>query len=218
LATDHDYDNRKAVQNAELIINEWALAARRFRYDGNMVGRYNLSYGDHPREIYDHFRPPPPTLGTVIFVHGGNWRALDKNHFSHVALPFLLRGLEVIILNYPLAPETQLPNITASITKALNHILPNQPDPVHLIGHSAGAHLVTRQICNDIWPLLTHGGKIKSVHGLSGIYDLSPLCDLSLNQALKLTKAIAKSESPIHSKAAVNLRCKVGVGDDELPA
>ena len=214
---DAAYDNRAAVPDFQDHIDHWARAARYFRHDGNFIGKYDLAYGDHPRQKYDLIRAFPPARGGVIFVHGGYWRALDKSYFTHLAAAFLTQGFDVALINYPFVTDTRVPDITRSVTQAIETIAKDMLDPIHLIGHSVGGHLVARQICNDIASNSSATGKFASATMLSGLFDLTPLLNLELNEEFQLTKESAKSESPIQYSSVLK-NVNIVVGGDELPA
>ncbi len=214
---DAAYDNRAAVPGFEDILAHWERAAKFFRHDANFIGRFDLPYGDHPRERYDLYKAFPPARGGVIFVHGGYWRALDKSMFTHLAAVYLTQGYDVAIVGYPLVDTTRVPDITKSVTKAIETIAKDMLDPIHLVGHSVGGHLVARQICSDIAEGLNAARKIKSVTTLSGIFDLEPITKLQINEDIKLDQNSAKSESPINY-APLDILVNVWVGEDELQA
>ena len=50
---------------------------------------------------------------------------------------------------YVLAPEARIAAITAMIAEAVAAAAAEVAGPVRLCGHSAGGHLVTRQVCDD---------------------------------------------------------------------
>ena len=214
---DAAYDNRAAVPDHPDILAHWERAARFFRHDGNFIAKYDQPYGDHPRQKYDYFSAFPPARGGVIFVHGGYWRALDKSMFSHLGAAFLTQGYDFALVNYPFVNDTRVPDITNSVSRAVEAIASQMPDPIHLIGHSVGGHLVARQLCDDINPDLKSSWKFASASVLSGLFDLSPLRNLALNEEFQLTKDSAKSESPINYSPS-NIPVRIWVGGDELPA
>ena len=100
--TDWDlaYDNRAHVKDAESVyLSRWKASATDFREAMTLRGSCELSlpYGDGARNTYDVFEPVYETKGTVIFIHGGYWRALDKSWFSHLASGPLAHGWRVAI-------------------------------------------------------------------------------------------------------------------------
>ena len=105
----------------------------------------DIRYGEHPREVMDLFRAPDPR-GTVVFIHGGYWRAFSKDDFSWVADGFLPQGLSVAILNYPLCPDVTLDRIVQATRAAFVHLWTEvlgeaERRRVVVTGHSAGGYL-----------------------------------------------------------------------------
>jgi arylformamidase len=86
--------------------------------------------------------------------------------------------------------------------------------PIRLVGHSAGGHLVTRVVA---LPDATGWQKrVQKIVAISPVADLAPLMQTAMNCDLKLTKAEALRESPVHQPAP-NLPVTVWVGADERP-
>ena len=59
----------------------------------------------------------PPLL---VYIHGGYWRAIDKNDHSFVTLPYLKQGVAVANLNYDLCPSVTLDEIVNEIVEAFH--------------------------------------------------------------------------------------------------
>ena len=103
------------------------------------------AYGDHRHETLNVLAPAVPSKGKppVVYLHGGGWFSGSKEWYN-ADLQFLCKdGYEVFNLDYPLAPETQHPNIARSIYKALTWIKGQRPDVsrIHLMGDSSGGNL-----------------------------------------------------------------------------
>ena len=60
--------------------------------------KLDLRYGPGPKETLDLFVPAGRRAGTFVFIHGGYWRALDKDDFSFVAGPFVAQGIAVAVV------------------------------------------------------------------------------------------------------------------------
>ena len=71
----------------------------------------NISYGPHPRNVLDLWKAPsdrPTPL--VVFIHGGGFRAGDKNQLSPALLDLCLaRGISVGAINYRLTDTAPYP-------------------------------------------------------------------------------------------------------------
>lgn len=171
----------------------WAALASEFR--AGAQGTFDIAYGNHPRERFDLFRPQGDPKGLAVIIHGGFWLAFDKSSWSHLAAGAVARGWAVAMPSYVLAPEATIPEITAQIGKAITAAAALVDGPIHLGGHSAGGHLVTRMIC-ETTPLKAPVSKrIARVVSISGLHDLRPLQLHSMNEKLKLTGASAEAES-----------------------
>lgn len=120
--------------------------------EGGRVLR-NLAYGENERQRMDVYLPPHPDKSPVIFmVHGGAWRTGDKamgrvvdNKIAH----WLPLGYIFVSVNYRLLPEAdplvQADDVRRALIFAQNHAREwgGNPDAFVLMGHSAGAHLVS---------------------------------------------------------------------------
>ncbi len=219
--TDWDaaYDNRKHVGDAEDIIACWAgLAAdyRRSVADSN-TAKFDITYGGKPREKFDLLVPENPPNGLVIFIHGGYWRALDKSCWSHFAPAFLSRQRALCIVGYSLAPDVKIRDITKQVSAAIIKAAGIIDGPIHLVGHSAGGHLVTRMMCSDSTFPDNVASRVKHVVSISGLFDLRQLLKTELNNTLRLDEEEAIAESPALQKPKLDCSLTCWVGGDELP-
>ena len=85
------YNNRAAVPDHPRWFAQyaqWSAAA----FDRHRPAR-NVRYGPGPKEVLDVFAPAGKPRGTLVFLHGGYWRALDKDDFAFVAAPFVAAGI-----------------------------------------------------------------------------------------------------------------------------
>ena len=88
------YNPRVAVPNAQDYIDDFIERSDDARK--NINGSYDIRYGDKPKQTLDLHLPQneknPPLL---VYIHGGYWRAIDKNDHSFVTLPYLKQGIAV---------------------------------------------------------------------------------------------------------------------------
>ena len=193
----------------------WVGPAEDFRarmLDAGRV-RLGLRYGDAARNVFDLYMPEGEVRGLVVFVHGGFWMALDQSYWAHLAQGPLSHGFAVAFPTYTLAPEARLSRITREIGQAIGAAASLIEGPVHLAGHSAGGHLVTRMVCADspLPPGLR--ARIGRVLSISGLHDLRPLQRTSRAEALGLfddAEAIAESPALQRPLDGVQLICWVG--------
>jgi acetyl esterase/lipase len=113
----------------------------------------DLSYGSDKAQQLDVYKPDHPNHAPIIFmVHGGGWRIGDKQNSRVVenkALHFMSRGFLFISVNYRMSDGVTPLDEAADIASALRYVSTNASqwggDPTRIIvmGHSAGAHLVS---------------------------------------------------------------------------
>lgn len=86
---------------------------------------------------------------TVMFIHGGSWRAGDKDHAKNLGPRLARSGYAVASINYRLLPEGVFPNDLADCVCALAYLRANaeaygiDPARIAVMGYSAGAHLAS---------------------------------------------------------------------------
>jgi alpha-beta hydrolase superfamily lysophospholipase len=212
------YANAPHIPGGDEFPSRWAAAAAEFRAAVSPDRRREgLPYGRHPREKVDIFLPDGAPRGLVVFVHGGYWRAFDRSQWSHLAAGPLARGRVVAVPSYPLAPEARVATITRSIGEAVTQLAAAFSGPIALAGHSAGGHLVTRQVCEGADLPERVAARIERVVSISGLHDLRPLLRLALNADLRLDPEEAAAESPALLYPRPGARVHVWVGDAERP-
>lgn len=231
---DDAYENGKYIDGSAEILAGWPEQASAFRSRWQQAV-LNVPYtpdGRHEsqRQHFDLFLPEggmASARGLLIFVHGGYWMALSKDHFSHLAAGPLNLGWAVAMPNYTLASDARIADITIQITNAINTIVTTKgadlAGPVRLAGHSAGGHLATRMMCSDTSLSPEVLAKLDRVVSISGLHDLRPLQRLAKNDIWQLDDAEVMAESPalltprnnLHLGQTIQLDCVVGA--DERP-
>ncbi|AWN51734.1 alpha/beta hydrolase [Methylobacterium sp. 17Sr1-1] len=214
---DRAYDNVGAIPDAKSYPARWseAAAAFRARLSGQGRARLGLPYGTGPRHAYDLFLPEGAPRGLAVFVHGGYWKAFDRSVWSHLAAGPLAHGLAVALPSYTLCPEARIAGITAEIAAFLDCASAEVAGPIHLSGHSAGGHLVSRMLCADV--ALACADRLARTVSISGVHDLRPLLGTGMNETLRLDPAEARAESPALLAPRPGARLVAVAGGDELP-
>jgi acetyl esterase/lipase len=217
---DDAYANGKYIAGADEFSPRWQAEAAAFRDRLSRDGRaqLDLSYGDAPRARFDLFMPDAAPRGLMVFVHGGFWRAFDKSSWSHFASGALARQFAVAMPSYTLCPEVKISDITRQIATAIEVASGMIAGPIHLSGHSAGGHLVTRMLCDDINWSSCFVERIARVVSISGVHDLRPLLATKMNDDFKMTTADAIAESPLLGQSILPVPVVAWVGAAERPA
>ena len=218
---DDAYANIAHIPGADRFVLGWPEKAAAFR-DSWPQKVLDIAYGDDPRHCFDLFFPTGQARGLVIFIHGGYWRAFNKDDWSHLAAGALAHGFAVAVPSYRLAPLVALDEICRDVAAAVKVAADYINGPLHLAGHSAGGHLVTRLISGT--PLLAPEliKRIVAVTSISGVHDLRPLLFTRLNDLLAITDFIATTESPtllmpLPSVRGGQIAVSLWVGAEERP-
>lgn len=215
---DTAYDNMKAISDSSTYPPRWAEQAAAFRGSMRDQGRLipDIAYADGARNHYDLFLPEGDARGTLVYVHGGYWKALDKSFWSHLAQGALDRGYRVAMPSYTLCPEVRICEITREIGRFIDRLAREVDGEIALTGHSAGGHLVSRMACENAPIAAATAGRIKRVLSISGLHDLRPLLKTAMNDIFHMDEAEAVAESAALQRPRSELRVHCCVGGDEL--
>jgi acetyl esterase/lipase len=126
----------------------------------------DVSYGQDRAQAMDVHAPSDAKDAPIILmVHGGGWRFGDKTSRGVVDQKierWVPRGLIVISANYRMLPDADVLEQAGDVARSLAYVQAHaeawggDPRKVILMGHSAGAHLVS---------LLTADPDLALVHG-----------------------------------------------------
>jgi arylformamidase len=117
----------------------------------------DLAYGDAPLQRLDVFRAQGPSAAggapVIVMVHGGGWCVGDKRAASvtqNKVAHWSPKGFVFVTVNYPMVGEgsdaiAQAHHVARAVAYVQTHAREWGGDPAKLIlmGHSAGAHLVS---------------------------------------------------------------------------
>lgn len=178
------YDNRAAVPDHPAIIARWLAEAATARERLNPL---DIAYGPGPREVM-HLFEAAPDAPVALFIHGGYWRAFDRDAFSWVAPALLQHGVSVAVTSYDLAPAVRLSRIVRQMRDAAETLRQRTGARPMVFGHSAGGHLAA---------CLLSEGRVSAAVAISGLFDLRPLIHTSVNDALMMDENEAAALSPV---------------------
>jgi len=213
------YNNRAAVPEYAAWFERWDRQSR--EAIAALAPRRDVRYGRGPKETLDLYLPSGTPRGTLVFIHGGWWRSLDKDDHGFVAPPFVEAGLAVALLNYDLCPQVSIGDIVDEVRRGVAFLVREGPrlgigsGPLVTSGHSAGGHLAAMLHATSA---ADFGVERHPVHGgvsLSGVHDLEPLVLFAHNVDFKLDAARARALSPVHHTPQTHAPFLVAVGNDE---
>lgn len=119
-------------------------------------GKRTLAYGSDAEQQLDVYLPPAGSSNSpapiIMMVHGGGWKHGDKTMSRSIDAKlqrWVPRGFVFVSINYRMLPEAKPDVQLQDVARALAFVQEKaaswggDPDRVILMGHSAGAHLVT---------------------------------------------------------------------------
>lgn len=186
---EREYNNRALVPDHPAYFERWERDSKYVR--STLAARLDVPYGSDPRQRVDLF-PAPGARGTLVFVHGGYWRSLDKDLFSWLAAPFVAAGIGVAIPRYRLVPAVSIEQVVDDVVMAVNWLFEHAPahglpmERVAVSGHSAGGHLVAALFATPRNRLRFDPARIVGGLPMSGVFDFEPLRHLGFNAEFRL--------------------------------
>lgn len=211
-----EYNNRARVPEHPAIIAGWAHDATAWRASAD--AELDIPYGDSSRQRVDIFHSPRDTgAPLVLFMHGGYWQALDKNHFSHLAAGLKAHGVSVAVAGYDLCPTVAIRDIVGQMRRLAGSLHRRTGRPIVAAGHSAGGHLTAALVATD-WPGLDPAlptDLVPAGLAISGLFDLGPLVETPVNEALHLDEKEARAMSPLFWEVPPRRRFEAWVGAEE---
>jgi len=216
---EREYNNRALVPDHPAYFARWEKDSQFVRE--TLPAHLDIAYGPHPRHRIDLFPAGPRARGTLMFIHGGYWRSLDKGMFSWLAASWVAAGVNVAMPAYRLAPEVGIEAIVDDIIEAANwlaahgsaHGVPG--DRLVVSGHSAGGHLTAALFAAPRERLRFDPGCIVGGVPFSGIFDFEPMLHFGFNADFKLDAAAVKRLSLLDKKPTVRAKLIVAAGAGE---
>ncbi|MEO1000529.1 MAG: alpha/beta hydrolase [Pseudomonadota bacterium] len=209
---DDAYANGAHIPEADAYFPRWQSGAAAFRA---ACPPEEIAYGPGARNRLDLFRPDGAARGLVVFVHGGYWRISGREDWSHLAAGPVAAGWAVALPSYTLCPDGTIAGAVREVAAAIDRAAAEVAGPVRLTGHSAGGHLVTRMLCEDV--ALGVSERVSGAVAISGIFDLRPLTRTAMNADFGMDLAAAGAESPALLVPRAGARLVAWVGADERP-
>lgn len=212
------YNNRAAVTDYPTWFEQWA--ARSESAIDSLRPARDIRYGPGDKETLDLYLPKSPPRGTLMFIHGGYWRALDKAEHGFVAPVFVAAGLAVAVIDYALCPQVTVATIIEQCRQAVTWLAREgaahgAPAPLVIGGHSAGGHLTAMMYATDWRARGLASTPFVGGVSLSGLHDVEPLVQFSYNVDLCLDVAQARRVSPIHYRPLTDAPLLLAVGAGE---
>ena len=217
---DRQYNSRGTVPDPGIYLREYTAGTRAAKE--SLTCHQGIAYGAGNNETLDIYPAAQPGAPVMVFMHGGDWRALSKNDSGFAAPAFVASGVTFVALDFTLVPAATLPGMGAQVRRALLWLAKNvaafggDPARLHIAGHSSGANLVGQCLMTD-WKkdFGADADLVKSAVMISGLGDLEPVRLSFRNEKLNLTPQIVTQASLFHQKPHTRCPLLVAVGANE---
>ena len=220
-AMDRQYNPRLAVDDVDSVIADWA--SRSAAFTARISCELDIAYGPRPAETLDLYKPENHGAPVLIFIHGGYWRALDKQPYAFSTEPLVAAGALVASINYTLCPAVTLDEVVRQSRAACEWVWRNaaahggDASRIHVAGHSAGGHLAAMMAATQ-WPDVAEDlptDLLKSATSVSGLFDLEPILATPVNDDVRMDAAMAARNSPMALPPAHDFPMTIAVGGAE---
>lgn len=218
---DRQYDQSTLVPNTPELMEINAQDSARIRTEIECI--QNISYGPTVMERLDFFPVAEKGAPVVIYHHGGAWTRSDKDQCSYIAPSFVAEGINVLVLDFALAPKVSLDEIVRQNRAAISWAWHNADEhgwdrnQIHSLGHSSGGHVCGMVLVTD-WEgdYGLPSDVIKTAATCSGMYELEPVRLSHRNTYLDLTEQSAGRNSSIRQIPHSDIPLTVAWGTGEL--
>lgn len=153
----------------------------------------NVKYGPHWLETMDVYIPPTAgpsrPVPAVIEIHAGGWTGGTKSFFAlygGLIEQLHARGIAIVSINYPLAPQDLFPAAAHSCQRAVQFVRSKasqwfiDPARIGVLGCSSGAHLAMwvavapdAKVAGSSDPILSQSSHVNACIAYTGPSDLT---------------------------------------------
>uniref|UniRef100_A0A914BXK7 Arylformamidase n=1 Tax=Acrobeloides nanus TaxID=290746 RepID=A0A914BXK7_9BILA len=149
----------------------------------------NVNYGGQFYDIWGKDLEKSEQI--FIFIHGGYWQEGEKKYATSMVKALTDHGIPVICLGYDLATIKPLDLVIEQVAIGLRFIAQKYSSANFTIsGHSAGAHLAVKAICQ-----LEDTTRFNKLALFSGVYQLEELPNTYIGKGINLTEEMSKKTS-----------------------
>jgi len=202
------------------VIPNWIKKSK--DYSEKVKPKFNLKYGKNERNVLDLYSVNNSKI-FLLYIHGGYWQRGDKSVYSFLANSFVNNNINFLTVGYDLCPSISITEIVSQAQEAIVWIWKNaskleiNKNKFIVSGHSAGGH-ITGMMMGTEWNKISSdlpNDLILAGIPISALNLLEPIRHTSLNDALKMNKEEAKSQSPIYLTPKTNASQLVVYGANE---
>ncbi|MES2978586.1 MAG: alpha/beta hydrolase [Pseudomonadota bacterium] len=217
---DKQYNSRGSVADFTVFLREYSERTRLAKSTLRCIE--NVEYGDGAAERLDIYPAADSGAPVLVFLHGGDWRALSKEDSGFPAPTFVAAGATVVVPDFDLVPNTTIPEMGVQVRWMLDwvarHIGEHGGDRsrIFIAGHSSGANLVSQLLaCDWMRDFGQPADLIKGAVFMSGLGDLEPVRRSFRNTILQLDEEMVRKASLLRQSFTSAAPMLVAVSDGE---
>jgi arylformamidase len=222
-ALDDAYDQTKWAANQEQVTGRRVTNSARVLKVIAPPERH--AYGASDIEKLDIYRTSASNAPIAIYIHGGAWRRGRAADFAFQAELFLNAGAHHVVLDFMNVDDAKgdLMPMVDQVRRAVAWVWNNaasfggNPNRIHLIGHSSGAHIGGCAATTDWSKFGAPENILKGALLCSGMYDLAPVRLSKRSEYVKFTDAIEDALSAQRHIDRLHAPVVVTCGTNESP-
>jgi arylformamidase len=222
-ALDDAYDQAKYAPNIQQVIKRYAANSDIARQ--RLGPPLRFAYGPGPEEGLDLYPTTAANAPIAIFLHGGAWRGQHARDYAFAAELFVRAGVHHVVPDFVNVGMTggDLMPMADQVRRAIAWVYQNatrfnaNPDRIHLIGHSSGAHLAGVAMITDWQAMGLPADVIKSGLLCSGMYDLKPVRLSARSRYVRFTDEMEEALSTQRHLDLINAPIILAYGTLETP-
>ena len=187
--------------------------------------RTGLVYDPEKGLQLDLFGTKPGELRPlVIFIHGGYWRALGREHSAFLAPMLAAQGIACAVPDYRLAPSASMTEIVADIRNAFAWLWREADNlgidrrRITVTGSSAGGHLAATLLQGGWQAALDLPAQpVAAAMPVSGLFELAPIAVSHVQEWMQFTPGEVEAFSPLRHPPEHLPRMTVVAAEHETP-
>ncbi|CAM0135147.1 hypothetical protein VKS41_000271 [Umbelopsis sp. WA50703] len=132
--------------------------------DFDRIIKQNIPYDDdNPAALLDLYLPAKKAISTsatlhpiIVFIYGGSWSSGSKQMYTTMANTLRELGYAIVVPDYRKYPEVKAEMMYQDVRKTIRwafthaHEFNGDTEQIHVMGHSAGAHLAAQTVLLDV--------------------------------------------------------------------
>src|SRR5687767_11911 len=122
---EREYDTRRTAPDREQVLQRRQQLSEQAR--ATLPCQLDIPYAPGARQRLDIFPSDGPSMGVLMFIHGGYWQSLDKNGLAFLALALTKAHITLVFIDYDLAPAVPMEEIVRQARLATAWIWHNAP-------------------------------------------------------------------------------------------